>query len=268
LRLVLAAKPENLALVRQAIAGLADGARIPDGPLADLKQIATEACMNSVVHAYPDVDKGRIDVSVVASEGEVAVTVRDWGIGFRPRPADAESSLRLGLLLIATISDSFEIANPADGGTELTARLRLNGNGSPEEPPEMPTAPREAELVVTAGESAKPVIVRVFAIAATRAGFSLDRMSDGVLLGDVIAAGAAEDFAEGRVGIEIEECGPNLCLRVGPFADGGARRLIDRMEVPGTGISVAKLADGLEVSDGDGGEYLSLQIAPDTAASA
>ena len=265
LRLALAAKPENLALVRQALAGLADGSRIPDGPLADLKQIATEACMNAVVHAYPGTE-GRIDVSVVTSEREVEVRVRDWGIGFRPRPADAESSLRLGLPLIATIADSFEIANPTDGGTEVIARLRLSRNGDSAQPQAMPDVPREAEMAVTAGSAAKPVIARVFAMAATRAGFSLDRMSDGVLLGDAIAAGTPEDFAEGRVAIEIEECGPNLCLRVGPFANGGAARMMARMNLPDIGVSIAKLADKVEVEEAESGDFLVIEISQADAA--
>lgn len=269
LRLALAAKPENLALVRQALSGLADGASIPEGPLADLKQIATEACMNAVVHAYPGRDDGRIDVQAVSREGVVELRVRDWGIGFRPRPAEAETSLRLGLPLIATIADSFEIANPEDGGTTLIARVRVDGSESRngESPDAMPAAPQEAKMVITAGASAKPVIARVFAIASTRAGFSLDRMSDGVLLGDAIAAGHADDFADGEVAIDIEECGPNLCLRVGPFVDGGAARLVDRMELPGLGVSVSKLADKVEVEKAEDGDYLSIEIAAEPAAS-
>ncbi len=54
--------------MRQALSGLADGVSIPERPLADLKQIATEACMNAVVHAYPGRDDGRIDVSAIADE--------------------------------------------------------------------------------------------------------------------------------------------------------------------------------------------------------
>ncbi len=264
LRLALAAKAENLALVRQALSGLADGVSIPEGPLADLKQIATEACMNAVVHAYPDRDDGRIDVSATANGTEVELRVRDWGVGFRPRPADSEHSLRLGLPLIASVVDSFRIESPEGGGTALVARVRTSDE-APEPPEEMPAAPREAEIDITAGEFAKPVISRVFAIAATRAGFSLDRMSDGILLGDAIAAAKVEDFADGRVGIEIEECGPNLCLRVGPFRDGGASRLLQRMEVPELGVSISKLADKVEVVDGDAGEHLSLMIAPEPA---
>ena len=265
LRLALAAKPENLALVRQALSGLADGVSIPERPLADLKQIATEACMNAVVHAYPGRDDGRIDVSAVAANGEVELRVRDWGVGFRPRPGTNDGSLRLGLPLIASVVDSFAIESPEGGGTALVARVRMTEDDDPE-PVDGPPAPKEAEVEIDAGAAAKPVIARVLAIAATRAGFSLDRMSDGVLMGDVIAAGAKDDFAEGRVGIGIEECGPNLCLRVGPFQPGGAKRMLDQMELPGMDVSIAKLAERVEVVESDQGEYISIEISPGVAA--
>jgi anti-sigma regulatory factor (Ser/Thr protein kinase) len=263
LRLGLAARPENLALVRQALAGLADAVSIPDEPLADLKQIATEACMNAVVHAYPGDAEGRIDVVALANETTVELRVRDWGVGFRPRPAEPDGSLRLGLPLIATIADSFEIATPPDGGTYLVARLRFGGSNGDAELFARPTVPREAEMVITAGSSARPVIARVLAIAATRAGFSLDRMSDGVLLGDAIAAGEASEFTDSRVGIGIEECGPALAVRVGPFVEGGAKRMLERMELPGLGVSLSKLADRVEVLSDERGEYLEIEIAPE-----
>ena len=106
------------------------------------------------------------------------------------------------------------------------------------------------------------MIARVLAIAATRAGFSLERMSDGVLLGDAIAAGNVADFAEERVGISLEECGPNLCVRVGPFVQGGAERMVERMELPGLGVSITKLASKVDVESGDSGQYLVIEIAP------
>lgn len=260
LRLGLAARPDNLALVRQALAGLADGAGIAELPLADLKQIATEACMNAVVHAYPDGEEGRIDVTATATPGIVELRVRDWGVGFRPRPAETDRSLHLGLPLIATIADSFEIASPASGGTELVARV-LTANGHAPEPPDRPAIPREAELAISAGSAAKPVIARVLAMAASRAGFSMDRVSDGVLIGDAIAAGEATDFDASCVGIDFEECGPNLSVRVGPFVAGGATRLMERMQVPGLGVSIAKLADRIEVVEEESGEFLAIEIA-------
>ncbi len=266
LRLALAAKPENLALVRQALSGLADGVSIPERPLADLKQIATEACMNAVVHAYPGRDDGRIDVSAIARNGEVELRVRDWGVGFRPRPASNDTSLHLGLPLIASVVDSFSIESPEGGGTALIARVRMHEEA--ETAVDAPAAPKEAELAIDAGVAARPVIARVLAMAATRAGFSLDRMSDGVLVGDVIAAGTADDFADGRVSIQIEECGPNLCLRVGPFQEGGAKRMVDQMELPGMGVSIAKIADRFDVLETEDGEFISIEIGPGVSAPA
>ena len=131
LRLGLAAKAENLALVRQALSGFADGVSIPEGPLADLKQIATEACMNAVIHAYPGRDDGRIDVHAIASGREVELRIRDWGIGFKPRPAQVDGSLRLGLPLIASVVNSFGIESPDGGGTALFARIRTDLDGEP-----------------------------------------------------------------------------------------------------------------------------------------
>ena len=130
LRLALPTRPENLTLVRQALAGLADAHGIGEEPLGDLKQIATEGCMNAIVHAYPPDEEGRMEVSAFVANGAVELRIQDWGAGFRPRPADSgETSLRLGLPLIATLADSFQISSPAEGGTVLTATVRTESNG-------------------------------------------------------------------------------------------------------------------------------------------
>ena len=235
LRLSMAAKPENLALgspgaLRACRWGL-DARASPGRPQADrdrgvhergrprLSRAATTA--GSTSQRSPQ----RARSSCACATGASASG---------PGPRQCDGSLHLGLPLIASVVDSFAIESPAGGGTALIARVRLTEDDD-ETPAEPPAAPKEAELEIDAGEAAKPVIARVLAIAATRAGFSLDRMSDGVLMGDVIAAGSADDFAEGRVGIEIEECGPNLCLRVGPFQPGGAKRMVEAMEPPGHG---------------------------------
>lgn len=268
LRLALAARAENLALVRQALAGLADSAGISDPQLGDLKQIATEACMNAAVHAYPDGNAGPMEVVAQVIGEFIEVRVRDWGTGFHPRPMASErASLRIGLPLIASLAESVTLASPADGagGTELVARLRTISNGDRPDPTTSPSSPRqeaEAEMEVTAGASAKPVIARVIAVAATRAGLSLDRMSDGILLGDAIAGHAAEDFSDRRVGIDIEEWGPRLSVRVGPFVAGGAERMLQRMELPDLGVSLRKLANRVEVQERDEGEFLVIEIAP------
>jgi anti-sigma regulatory factor (Ser/Thr protein kinase) len=264
LRLGVAARAENLALVRQALAGLGDATGISAERIADLKQIATEACMNAVVHAYPGEQAGRIEVRARVDGREIALAVRDWGVGFRPRPAGGDDhSLRLGLPLIASLADSFEVASPHDGGTEVRVRLTLT-EGDPEErpTPARRDARRPAQVAVT-GDAARQVIARVLAMAATRAGLSLDRMSDGVLLSDVISTHDTGDFSERRVGVEIDESRPGtLWVRVGPFVDGGARRLVQQLELPGMEqISLAKLADRVDVEPDETGDYVVIELA-------
>ena len=52
LQMVLPAKSENVAVIRHALAGLAEEIGMDEPGLADLKTVVTEACMNVVVHAY------------------------------------------------------------------------------------------------------------------------------------------------------------------------------------------------------------------------
>jgi hypothetical protein len=106
------------------------------------------------------------------------------------------------------------------------------------------------------------VIARLLALAATRAGFSLERMSEGVLLGDAIAAGREADYAEGTVNITVEEAGPNLSMRVGPFVPGGGQRMLERMEMPEYGVSLSKLASRMEVDSSSAGDYLAIEVEP------
>ena len=54
LQIRLPAKAENVAVVRHALAGLAEEIGMDEAGVADLKTVVTEACMNVVVHAYPD----------------------------------------------------------------------------------------------------------------------------------------------------------------------------------------------------------------------
>jgi anti-sigma regulatory factor (Ser/Thr protein kinase) len=52
LQITLPARTENVAVVRHALAGLAESLGMEDERIGDLKTIVTEACMNVVVHAY------------------------------------------------------------------------------------------------------------------------------------------------------------------------------------------------------------------------
>ena len=54
MRLVLSNRPENVALVRQALGGVAASVGIHEALLADIKTAVSEACNNVVLHAYAD----------------------------------------------------------------------------------------------------------------------------------------------------------------------------------------------------------------------
>ncbi len=53
-RLTLPARPEGVAVVRQALAGMADALAFDAAVVADMKMAISEACTNVVVHAYEE----------------------------------------------------------------------------------------------------------------------------------------------------------------------------------------------------------------------
>src|SRR5215217_3177511 len=67
LQMSLPARAENVAVVRHALAGLAERMGMDEGSLADLKTVVTEACMNVVLHAYAGAEPGPLEIE---AEGE------------------------------------------------------------------------------------------------------------------------------------------------------------------------------------------------------
>jgi len=120
--LSLPARAENVAVVRHAFGGLAEALDVPDQLLSDIKLAVTEACTNVVIHAYPD-GEGPMEVRARLGEEELSVVVRDEGRGVVPR-ADSPG-LGLGLPLIATLTESLELATGEDDATEVRMTFRI-----------------------------------------------------------------------------------------------------------------------------------------------
>src|SRR4051794_11931808 len=201
--LTVPATAENVIVVRQAIAGVAEAIGLGGSRVADLKTVVTEACNNVVLHAY-DGDPGPLQVVAEPGDEELVVQVADEGHGFRPRASEGDASLGLGLPLIAALSDSFEISGGGGHGSRTTIRFgyappELSTNGAAGE------APTELEMAMTPGELVRPVLARVMGALAARAEFSVDRLADTVLLGDAVSTSGAREFADGRVGISIKD---------------------------------------------------------------
>src|SRR5687768_4414504 len=82
-RLTIPAKPEYITLSRLALAGLSRVRAFSEETLADLKLALTEACSNSVRHAYGDGDgDGHVDISFELLDDRLIVEVTDDGTGF------------------------------------------------------------------------------------------------------------------------------------------------------------------------------------------
>jgi serine/threonine-protein kinase RsbW len=262
LELTLPATAENVIVVRQAIAGVAEALGLPSQRIADLKTVVTEACNNVVLHAY-DEEPGPLLVSAEPQENELIVEIGDEGHGFRPRANEGDASLGLGLPLIAALSDSFEISGGAARGSRTRIRFGYvapdaGNNGRPV------TVPRELEIALTPGALVKPVLARVIGALAARAEFSVDRLADTVLLSDAVSSSGEGDFSDGRFGISIRDGSGTLDVRVGPLVEGGGEKLMSEMDVPGAG-SLRSLASRMEVTKGEGpggesAEFLEFEV--------
>jgi serine/threonine-protein kinase RsbW len=257
--LALPSRAENVAVVRHALAGVAEALGMEDHLIADLKTIVTEACMNVVVHAYEG-GVGRMEVSATPDGDALTVVVRDYGQGIRPRAAVGAPSLRLGLPLIAALSSSFEIKGAPGQGTEVRIRLGPDPDEAGEEAVDE-SVPKATTITVDAGSLAAPVISRVISIVAARANLSVDRLSDAVLLGDAISSYGPDVFLEGRVQITIDDEEGMIAVRIGPLGPGAAEQVRKAMELPAVGASLEKLADEVRVErDGENTEALVLGI--------
>jgi serine/threonine-protein kinase RsbW len=127
IRLTIPAKPEYITLGRLALTGIA---RLRPEPLrqevlGDLKLALTEACTNSVRHAYAG-GEGTVEILYELHDDKLVIEVVDEGEGFEP-PAEPSTALvddelsegGLGIAIIEALADEFEIRERAQGGSFL-----------------------------------------------------------------------------------------------------------------------------------------------------
>jgi serine/threonine-protein kinase RsbW len=263
LRITLPAKPANVAVVRHAVAGMAEQLGMGEPGIGDLKTVVTEACMNVVVHAYDDGAGGPLEVEAFPEEGGVTVCVRDSGAGIRPRPDIEKPSLRIGLTLIAALSSSFEISGGLGRGTEVKMHLSLEPVEGDVAPPatdlEAPVT-EAAELTIGRPDLAASVLERVVGALAARHSITVDRLSDAMLLTDAVSARAGETFDE-DLRFAVADQADGIDLRIGPMPEGASKRLLDGLALPQVGGSLETLADELRVERDEGGEYVVLRFA-------
>jgi serine/threonine-protein kinase RsbW len=119
------AKPEYITLGRLALTGLLRPRALSEETVGDLKLALTEACTNSVRHAYPE-GPGAVEILYELRPDRLVIEVSDDGRGFDySEPVGDEEELTeggLGIAIIRALADEFELGG-GEGGQG--SRLRF-----------------------------------------------------------------------------------------------------------------------------------------------
>jgi serine/threonine-protein kinase RsbW len=274
-RLTLSARPENVALVRELIAAVAEvveTGRSRD----DIRAAVSEAANNVVVHAYRGAE-GPLEVTVRMLQAALEVTVRDQGFGIASRESaeTAASELMaergpghgLGIAVMDALADRFELRPREPHGVEavlrfaLSAQWRLDGAGEDLHGGVFePVGRDQVAVAMSPAELGSVVLPRLVCAAAARAGFTVDRMSDAQLLADALAAHVVPALRGAVLRSRLEIGRRELAIEVGAFDPGGGRAVIADSNVGQLGPLLERLASSTEVYDSDSGELLELSI--------
>jgi anti-sigma regulatory factor (Ser/Thr protein kinase) len=120
MELTLPAEPLELSSLRRALQRWLAECQASDADSYDIVLAANEACANAIEHAYGPGDAS-VHIDAACTNGEVAITVRDFG---RWRASRGNNRGR-GLALIETLMDTVHIATDPETGTEVSMTRRL-----------------------------------------------------------------------------------------------------------------------------------------------
>lgn len=124
IRLTIPARPEYITLGRLALTAIAGVRPLSDETLYDLKLALTEACTNSVRHAYENGREGSVEIVYELQPDRLVIEVGDEGAGFEPTSGgnghdeDLEEG-GLGIEIIRALADEVEIGPREEGGSRL-----------------------------------------------------------------------------------------------------------------------------------------------------
>jgi len=137
MRLRIPARPEYLVLGRLALTGLSRLRPIDPDDLSDLKLALTEACTNSIRHAYEG-SVGTVEIAFSLEPESITIEVLDDGSGFdmaQDLPDGRLDEGGLGLAIISAVTDEAESGRRHDGsGSRLRFRKRLTDPHAGDEP--------------------------------------------------------------------------------------------------------------------------------------
>lgn len=124
--LTIPARAEYIVLGRLALAGLLRAQAVEPEVIADIKLALTEACSNSVRHAYEGGAEGTVEIRYELDPRRLRVEVADEGGGFDPGLLNADprnvDEGGLGMAIIRALTDELEVG-PREG--RKGSRLRF-----------------------------------------------------------------------------------------------------------------------------------------------
>jgi serine/threonine-protein kinase RsbW len=123
-RLTIPARAEYITLGRLALTAIARVRPLSEETLSDLKLALTEACTNSVRHAYREGRTGVVEIVYQLERDRLVVEVTDDGRGFRLTEIESAgngdfSEGGLGIAIIRAVTDEVDIRERESGGSRL-----------------------------------------------------------------------------------------------------------------------------------------------------
>jgi serine/threonine-protein kinase RsbW len=265
--LKLAARAENILVVRQALTGVAECIGLDAIETNDLVTATTEAANNVVVHAYEG-GEGPLEVEVYGHPLGLRVVVRDHGVGMQVAGAPVESvSAAIGLTVIQALAGEVELGDVEGGGVEVRMLFAMakslepvpaNGGGEVRTRAGGETAATAVELTLAPSSLARCVVPRVLSALAARAHFSTDRISDLQVIADALVAHAERSISGTHLGLGVALAPRSLELEIGPLLAGSAGSLLGAAD--GDGPVIERLTDAQAVAPRGGAETLALRV--------
>lgn len=126
--LELAARAENVMLVRQSVEGAVGRMGAAGQQLEDIKLAVTEACSNVVKHAYEGA-AGPMTITVDRAGNALTLTVADAGEWREVETAETGEQPGMGLQIMESVADSHEI-HRTPVGTEVVLVFEIAGVGA------------------------------------------------------------------------------------------------------------------------------------------
>lgn len=260
---------DSAAIVRGALAGLAERAALDAALLDDLKTAISEACNNAVEHAYGE-NVGPMAVSIAIEHESVAVSVRDWGCGIRQVELQGDR-LHMGLPVINALADRAEFVSAPGGGTEVRMSFALAGGAVCPARGEQLLDDQEVErwrhamsgdlvVLVSPIDLAAPVLARAARPFVARGGLGPERVFEVQTIIGAIATEVAKSASRSWIMASLHGRREGVRYLIGPLRPGLARRLWELASLGGSGRSLAALADDVFVERVGDQELLGLQV--------